>query len=249
MSYSASNALVAYLRKSSARWPAVVSHHPPLRPAFSMIDPARLAVSPTVLQLALGVPRKPRRPATRPCYAPANRAAKRPSPWPRQGRDSSVSLFARNRVSRLAITAVLVAGSSLLAASPAWAFDSFVIPARDNGCAVDLRVEVDHLEHARISNGDIKITNLENGKTYLQRSRYTESETFDPTTRTLHVTVAGNYWWAFLPGDIGPSGEVVQEPGIEWLFSGSLEYTMNKKGVVIAFSYKGTYQDLCALLS
>ncbi len=41
---------------------------------------------------------------------------------------------------------------------------------------------------------------------------------------------------------------MVQEPGAELLLSGKLSYTVTSENVLTAFSFKGTYQDLCQLL-
>jgi hypothetical protein len=138
-------------------------------------------------------------------------------------------------------------GIFLSAASPATAAElSFTLPARDNGCAVDLQVDVDSVGPGGPAN--ITITNLATGASYLQRSRYTETVTFDPTTRSEHIEVIGNKWIRLYPGEPGPDG-VVREPGAELLVSGTLEYTLDRKGVLTAFSLNGTYDDLCALLS
>jgi len=153
---------------------------------------------------------------------------------------------------RRAITAaLLVCVITLVAASPAWAFHDFIIPADENGCGFDLHVQADHLPdraRAPIGSGDITFTNLETGATYLQHSRYTATETVDPATGSVHVTIIGRIWIEFYPGDQGPSGEV-QEPGLDLLFSGTIEFTVNENDVFTAFSNTGEYKDLCALLS
>ena len=113
-----------------------------------------------------------------------------------------------------------------------------VIPASDNGCAVDLEVSVGGHDHqARIGTGDITITNLENGVTYLQRSRHVDTETFDPITGNWNVTVRGKIWFPLYSGEPGPSG-VVQEPGAELLLSGNLSYTVTSENVLTAFSFE-----------
>jgi hypothetical protein len=144
---------------------------------------------------------------------------------------------------------VLATGIFFFAASPASADHSFILPASDNGCAVDLKLEAEHGSGtARIGYGDITFTNRETGATYLQRSRYISTETFDPSTRSWHINVKGNIWMPLYPGEPGPSG-VVQEPGLELLVSGTLDYTLNRKGILTSFSLVGTYNDLCALLT
>jgi hypothetical protein len=93
------------------------------------------------------------------------------------------------------------------------------------------------------------MSNLETGATYLQRSRYTETEIFDPSTNTLQVTITGRIWIGFFPGDLGPSG-VVQWPGAALAFSGTVELTVDADTFAYtAFSYTGAYIDLCAELS
>ena len=153
---------------------------------------------------------------------------------------------------RRAVTAaVLVSAITLITASPAWAYHDIIIPADQNGCGFDLHAQADHLPdvaRAPIGYGDITFTNLETGATYLQHSRYTATETVDPKTRSVHVTIIGRIWFELYPGDQGPSGEV-REPGLDLLFSGTIEFTVNREGVITAFSHAGTYQDLCALLS
>lgn len=146
---------------------------------------------------------------------------------------------------------VLAIGIVLLSATPASAYHSFTIPARDNGCGVDLKVEAEHGSggaSTRIGYGDITFTNLETGATYLQRSRYTATSTYDESTKSWDVHITGNIWMALYPGEAGPSG-VVQEPGLELLVSGTLEFTVTRKDVVTYFSLTGTYDDLCALLT
>lgn len=153
---------------------------------------------------------------------------------------------------RRAVTAVLLGSViMLIAATPVWAYHDIVIPADENGCGFDLRGQADHLPdvaRAPIGFGDITFTNVETGATYLQHSRYTASETVDPETGSVHVTIIGRIWFELYPGDQGPSGEV-QEPGLDLLFSGAMEFTVNGENVITAFSHRGTYQDLCTLLS
>lgn len=149
----------------------------------------------------------------------------------------------------LGVLLALATGVFLVAPWPASASHSFIIPASDNGCEVDLKVEATHGSgHARIGYGDITFTNLETGATYLQRSRYSLTETYDPSTDSWDVEINGNIWHSLFSGEPGPSG-VVQEPGLELLVSGKLELTFDSNDAVTAFSLNGTYDDLCALLS
>lgn len=72
--------------------------------------------------------------------------------------------------------------------------------------------------------------------------------TFDASTESYHITVIGRIWTQVYPGEPGPSG-VVQEPGLELLTYGKLEFTLDGNGALIAFSLKGTCTDLCEELS
>jgi len=160
-----------------------------------------------------------------------------------------MSEYRVRRSHRIWLLLTLVTGTSLFAASPAGAYHSFTIQASDNGCAVDLQVEAEHLgDRVPIGNGDITFTNLETGATYLQRSRYTATETSDASTQSVHVRITGRIWFPLYPGEPGPSG-VVQEPGLELLISGTVNATFDENGAVTAFSLDGTYTDLCAKLS
>ncbi len=88
----------------------------------------------------------------------------------------SVPVYGGLTRKRLFVLLAVTTGAFLSAASPATAEDSEFIPASDNGCAVDLQVSVGGHDHqARIGTGDIAITNLDNGATYLQRSRHVET--------------------------------------------------------------------------
>ena len=64
--------------------------------------------------------------------------------------------------------AIAVIATIPIAAGPASADHSFTSPASDNACGVDLQANATHGSgRARIGYGDITITNLENGATYL----------------------------------------------------------------------------------
>jgi hypothetical protein len=147
---------------------------------------------------------------------------------------------------------VLVLGITLLAAQTAAAFHTFVTPA-GFGCAFDVLLESTHQEppgdRFPIGYGDITFTNMDTGASYLQRSRYTETVTFDPETNTVLSEVRGRIWVNFFPGDQGPNGEVGY-PGANLVFSGSVQLTIDADtGAYTAFSYQGEFIDVCAELS
>jgi hypothetical protein len=153
---------------------------------------------------------------------------------------------------RTSLLTTLLAAMSLVFASPAAAYHSVFLPADENGCGVDLLAEATHRDQAGdrfpIAYGDITFTNLETGATYLQRSRYTATEEFDASTGSWHITIIGRVWLQLYPGDLGPSG-VVQEPGLELLTSGNLEFTIDSNDAIIAFVLHGTSTDLCEQLT
>lgn len=140
----------------------------------------------------------------------------------------------------------------MFAASPAAATHEsffFVIPAGENPCGVDVLVDVyDGADRAPVGNADITFTNLETGATYVQRSRYVETWTYDASSESWDGTVKGRKWTPWFPGEPGPSGEV-QEPGLWILTFGKLEYTLDGNDVATAFTLHGTYIDLCAELT
>jgi ABC-type transport system substrate-binding protein len=156
----------------------------------------------------------------------------------------------RNRSVRLAL---LLGAAVTLAAAPAVsAVEPFIIPA-GLGCSFDFLVEPVHKEHAGdrfpIGFGNITMTNMETGATYLQRSRYQEIETFDPLTNTVELAITGRIWIQFYPGDQGPDGEV-GEPGAALAFSGKVQLTIDADtDFYTAFSYQGRFTDLCAELA
>jgi hypothetical protein len=156
----------------------------------------------------------------------------------------------RSRSIRLAL--ILGAAVTLVAAPAASAAESFIVPA-GQGCAFDVLVQPVHQEHPGdrfpIGFGNITMTNLDTDATYLQRSRYTITETFDPLTNTFKDAVTGRIWIEFYPGDEGPGG-VVGEPGAALAFSGNVQVTIDADtGAYRAFSYEGTFTDLCAQLA
>ena len=155
----------------------------------------------------------------------------------------------------IAVLLALMAAVTLFAASPA-AASSFVFRA-GTACPFDIQIEATaqaqdgapgHQISHQVVSGNITITNLETGATYLWFSRYNDTETFDPATKTYHVTVEGRTIFLPATGDSGPSG-VVGESGALYGMSGTMEYTVTKQGVITDFSFTGSYVDICAELS
>jgi hypothetical protein len=157
----------------------------------------------------------------------------------------------RKRKHSVALLTMVVA-ISLFATSPAAAI-SFVLRA---GTPCPFAVQIEDAAQAQdgapgqtishaVGSGNITITNLETGATYLWFSRHTSTETFDPATKTYHETDEGRVLTFFSAGEPGPNG-VVGKSGALYGMSGTREWTYTKNGVTIAFSFAGSAVDICA---
>ena len=126
-----------------------------------------------------------------------------------------------------------------------------VIPA-GWGCAFDVQLDVPDSaagDHTAVGYGDITMTNLETGATYLQKSRHVSTEVLDEATNTLFDHEVGRIFIQFYPGDQGPYG-VVEEPGALYAFACKLDITWDlDTDAYTAFTYSGLVIDLCAELS
>ena len=161
----------------------------------------------------------------------------------------TVATSAQTRRSVLSV-AIAVIATIPIAAGPASADHSFTSPASDNGCGVDLQADATHGSgRARIGYGDITITNLETGATYLQRSRYTATETFEPSTGSTHSPDRRKLFGSVCSPETWDRLGWSKSQALELLVSGRLKFTLNNEFVVTAFSLNGTYDDLCALLT
>jgi hypothetical protein len=89
---------------------------------------------------------------------------------------------------------------------------------------------------------------MDTAASYFQPSRYHPTETIDFESNTAVVELNGRIWTTFFPGDQGPNGEV--EEYLQYEFRGTQEYTIDlDTGLFFAFSYQGTYVDICAALA
>jgi hypothetical protein len=135
----------------------------------------------------------------------------------------------------------------------------FLIPA-GQGCSFDVRGESS--ERARqtftefsdgrivtIGHAEPTLINLDTGNSFVQRSRYKATETFDPETNELFVEISGRFFINLFEGDQGPSGEV-EEPGELLSVIGHQQFTVDPDtGVITSYSLDGRATDLCSLLS
>jgi hypothetical protein len=93
------------------------------------------------------------------------------------------------------------------------------------------------------------ITNLDNGKTFTQRTSVVGFERYDGAG-LVQGQRDGKFIFGFAPGDIGPDGKVVEAPGLGYEFTGIARYTWDPNTEhLTAFSYRGSFVDICAALS
>ena len=174
------------------------------------------------------------------------------------------------RLTRTARGAVIAVALALVVAAPAAADqptrtvthpqDGGIISAQESGCGFAVAVGAD--PNARVTVTDFSdgtevieanttrtLTNVLNGKTYLRINRYHDVERFDAANGVYRGTQIGQSTWSFWPGDMGPYG-LVQAPGLGLHFVGTIWYTWDPNANAITeFAFKGTIEDVCALLS
>lgn len=95
------------------------------------------------------------------------------------------------------------------------------------------------------------LTNVSNGKTFVQHAAWHDVEWFDPATGIIRGITNGRQAAGFFPGDVSPYGGTVQAPGLGVEFVGTQWYTYDTTiGRLTAFAYQGKpITDICALLS
>lgn len=93
------------------------------------------------------------------------------------------------------------------------------------------------------------ITNLDNGQSFTQRSRYAAVTTYDEATNDVHVTINGRYLVGLYAGDMGPQGPVTETE----VFSvvGHQAFTIDLDIMTITeYSLNGQIvADVCAVLA
>ena len=94
------------------------------------------------------------------------------------------------------------------------------------------------------------VTNPANGKTYVQKADWHDVERTDPATGIVTGVTSGRQAASFRPGDAGPNGLVVGEPGLGIEMVGMQWYTWNPNtGHLLAMVLKGTWTDICAVIA
>jgi hypothetical protein len=135
--------------------------------------------------------------------------------------------------------------------------DSIIIKESEWSCSFSALFEVDGQGidwtfsdgHEASSNvAPMNITNLETGKTYVHRSDYHRTITFQADGTELWV-IDGTFFLGLLAGDQGPEGEVGRG-GADYFVTGHQSFVYDPK-VDAVTSYEGDGQalDVCQVLS
>jgi hypothetical protein len=140
-------------------------------------------------------------------------------------------------------------GPFVLPAGFGCTFDVGVLPGGPNGVP---RVTVTEFSDGRtvtVANAEPTLTNLDTGTSYVHRSAFTETDTYDPETNTILGVSSGRAVLFLGPGDQGPFGEVGGN-GALFAVVGRSQFTVDlDTGQVTSFSYVGTVTDLCPILA
>lgn len=102
-----------------------------------------------------------------------------------------------------------------------------------------------------IGHAQTTLTNRATGDSFVQVSRYKETQTFDPEANEVLVETSGRFFIGFeeWEADKGPLGEV-GEDGMLASVIGHEQYTLHPDtGVITSYSLDGRATDICALLS
>jgi hypothetical protein len=96
-------------------------------------------------------------------------------------------------------------------------------------------------------NAEPTFTNLDTGESFVNRTRFTATETYDPVSNDILDVGSGRFVLEFFPGDQGPYGVIGNDGGL-FVFAGTATLTFDlDTGQITSFSYAGTVTDLCAL--
>ena len=98
--------------------------------------------------------------------------------------------------------------------------------------------------HAKLT-----MTNLETGDTFLQRSRYKETDIPVAGTNDQLIEISGRYALQLFPGDQGPFGEVGENGALLSVVGHqTFRFDLDTE-VTTAYSLKGKATDICAELA
>jgi hypothetical protein len=169
-----------------------------------------------------------------------------------------------NRRRSTALVAVVGAALALIAAPPAlgakptktvFPAEGFVIPAGE-GCASAVEeqvpegttVVIKEFSDGRIvthGNSEPTLRKLDTGDSFVQKSRATVTETYDPETNDVLVEISGRIFVSFLPGEQGPFGEVGAN-GALFSVIGHQQLTFDlDSNLTTSYSLNGQAIDIC----
>lgn len=132
----------------------------------------------------------------------------------------------------------------------------FVIPA-DVACPFAIGVQVegkgthwvfDDGSEASSNNATQTLTNLETGTSYVHRSTYHQTISFNHLDGTALDQVHGTYIAAFLEGEQGPAGEVGPD-GAMYFLVGHATFFWSADDVITSFSLDGQATEACQVLA
>ena len=93
------------------------------------------------------------------------------------------------------------------------------------------------------------LTNDETGATFVHKAFFHDVSSFDPATGLYTGMTNGQVVNWFYPGDVSPYG-IVGPDGLALRFEGTIWYTWDSNANALTqFSYVGTVQNVCDLLS
>src|SRR5262245_58200383 len=91
--------------------------------------------------------------------------------------------------------------------------------------------------------------NVETGATYPTADNFRLLERFDDVNSLDVGTLSGMAAWSFLPGDVGPYGNILDEAAF-YDFVGTIRFTYDTNTwLLLDFRFNGTITDICAALS
>jgi len=165
-------------------------------------------------------------------------------------------------VALLGAALALIAAPSALGAKPTKTVveaENFFIPAGE-GCPFDVEEQVaegttfvvkEFGDGRFVTHGNSEpiLVNLETGASFVQKTRATVTETFDPVANDLFFEISGRIFVSFLPGDQGPFGEVGAD-GALFSVIGHQRFRLDlDENLITSYSLNGQAIDICPFLS
>ena len=142
-------------------------------------------------------------------------------------------------------------GTSLRAGRDDCAYCSFGVQGQPDENARRAITEFSDGRSQTIRHAQTTLTNPGTGDSFVQVSRYKETQTPDPEANEVLVETSGRFFIGFeeWEADKGPLGEI-GEDGMLASVIGHEQYTLHPDtGVITSYSLDGRATDICALLS